>query len=137
MGAVKLALVVDFFVAQGRGQHFQIFLHVARRVRVGHPEHALDDGFVGEPDTERKAAAGRGIGGRRLLRHHQRMAGVGGHHRGAELDALGGLPDEGERGHGVEPEHVRHPEGVEAELFHFLRAGDQAGDRRLGSGSGA
>ena len=105
--------VLDVPGTRERGaQHLDVLTRVVRGAGVLEPVHALDDDRVRRADAEHQAAVGGGLGRHRLLRHGQRVPGVGGHHRGAELDAVGHLTGERERGQTVEaPRDVRHPAG--------------------------
>ena len=82
-----LAVVLDVPGAGERGpQHLDVLAGVVRGAGVLEAVHALDDDGVRRSDAEHQSAVGGGLGRHRLLRHGQRMAWVGGHHRGAELD---------------------------------------------------
>ena len=62
-------------------QYLQILFHMARRLAVVQPEHIFDHKFVGQADTQHKAAIGRSLAGQRLLRHRHRVARVGRRYR--------------------------------------------------------
>ena len=65
----------------------EVLAHVAHRLVERQPEHVLDHDLVRQPDAEHEAPAARGLHGERLLRHRQRVAAVGRHDAGGELDA--------------------------------------------------
>ena len=123
----ELALVLDVSGARERGpQHLDVLAGVVRGAGVLEAVHALDDDRVRRPDAEHQAAVGGGLGRHRLLRHGQRVARVGGHHRGAELDPVGDLARERQRGQAVEaPRDVRHPAGREPECLGRAGVGEQ------------
>ena len=67
-----------------------------------------------EPDAEHEPAAARGLHGERLLRHRERVAAVGRHDAGRELDARDLAADDREHAHRVEPEDLGERVGREA-----------------------
>ena len=89
-----------------RHEHREVLAHVPDRLVERQAEHALDDDLVRQADAEHEAAAARGLHGERLLRHRQRMAAVGGHDAGGELDAGYLAADDREHAHRVESEDL-------------------------------
>ena len=101
----------------------------------GHAEDTLDHDRVGESDAEHEtspAAGGLDRGG--LLGHRVRVAGVGRHDGGHQLNALGLGGSEGQRAHRVVGEDVGHREGGEAFGLGLAGVVDDVGDFARGSG---
>ena len=82
--------------------------------------------MVRRADAERESAGARDLGGQRLLRHDQRMAGLDGDDRCSDLNAFGGLAEKRDRGHGVEVAgNLGNPERRETLAFRSLSVGQQ------------
>ena len=92
-------------------------------------EHVLDHDLVREADAEREASAARDLHRERLLRHRQRMARVGRHDAGRELDARHLAADDREHAHRVEAEDLGEREAREAVCLGRPRRGDDVVDR--------
>ena len=84
----------------------EVLAHVPQRLVEREAEHVLDHDLVREADAEREAPAARGLHGERLLRHRERVAAVGGHDAGRELDARHLAADDREHAHRVEAEDL-------------------------------
>ena len=107
-------------------QHLEVVPHEVGRTLVREAELILDDPVVRRPEAEREPAAARHLRGERLLRHRDRMTGLDRDDRGADLDALGHLADDRDRGHGVEVAgDLRDPHRGEAGLIGRLDVGHQ------------
>ena len=119
---------------EGRVQDLEVGAHLVRRSFVGQAEHVLDDPVVRRAQPQREAALADRLVRQRLLRHGNRMAGLDRHDRGADLDPVGGLAHEGDRGEGVElVGDLRYPDrgepaplgrfGIRDELGHLFPGG--------------
>ena len=83
-------------------EHVEVGAHGRNGTLVGKAEHLVDDPVVRHAEAEREAPLAHGLHGQRLLRERDRMAGLHGHHRGADLDPLRIHADDRRRGEGVE-----------------------------------
>ena len=107
-------------------QHLEVVPHEVGRALVREAELTLDDPVVRRPEAEREPAAARHLRGQRLLRHRDGMTGLDRDDRGADLDALGHLADDRDRGHGVEVAgDLRDPHRGEPGLIGGLDVGHQ------------
>ena len=82
--------------------------------------------MVRRADTEREPAGARDLRGQCLLRHDHRMAGLNGDDRCSDLDSVGGLTEQRDRGHGIEVAgNLGNPERRETLTFRSLSVGQQ------------
>ena len=82
---VVITFVVHHFFVQKWHQHGKIFLHMLRRLRIGHAEHAFDDYLVRESYAERESIVRHRGRGERLLRDGRGVAWIGWDHGCAEF----------------------------------------------------
>ncbi|MFN8546234.1 MAG: CocE/NonD family hydrolase [Candidatus Binatia bacterium] len=123
--AVLVAHVPDTAGADERGEHGDVFTHVAERLGEREAEHPLDHHLVREADAEREAPLARGLRRHRRLRHRHRVAGERGHDRRAELDSRRLTPADRRRHDRVDAEDVREPAAREAVRFGALHLRDE------------
>ncbi len=96
-------------------QHCEVVAHEMGGTLVREAELILDDPVVRRPEAEREPAAARHLGGQRLLGHGDGMTGLDGDDRGTDLDAIGDLTRDRDRGQGVEVAgDLRDPDRGEA-----------------------
>ena len=96
---------------QGRLQHIEVVAHGLCRSFVGQAEHLVDDPVVGDAQAQGQATLEDGLGGECLLGQRDRVPGLDGDHRRADLDARGLESDDGRRREGVElVGDLRHPD---------------------------
>ncbi len=130
VGGESFGVGVGLLAAQQRAERREVLLHVRRRTIERVAVHVLDHHLVREPDAQRQTALARRLHGECLLGERGGVAGVDGHHRGAELDVGDEGAHDGQGGQGVEAEDLRKPVGGEAVVGCGLGVLDGSGDRR-------
>ena len=117
-------------------EHLEVIAHQVSRSLVRQAQLTVHDPIVRWADSQRESAPACQLGRQRLLRHRHRMARLDGYDGAADLDAVGYLAQQCDRGHGVEVTgNLWNPKRGEARILGALgrRRAIRLGGQRVGA----